>query len=61
MLSVEQMRKVDPELASLSDSELEALRSDLYETAQLAFDVWWTEKSGSKNPVRLLPTAEDVG
>ena len=54
MISIEKMRKLDPELAELEDSELEAIRADLYETVGLAFDVWWHEKGGSKNPDGLL-------
>jgi hypothetical protein len=59
MISVEQMLKIDPELSSLSESELEELRSSLYRFAQLAFEVYWTKKHGSKNPVRLFPSLED--
>lgn len=51
MLSIKQMIKIDPTLASLSEAELEQLRADMYENVQLAYDVWWTRKGGSKNPV----------
>ena len=47
MLSTERMRQIDPSLAVLSDSEIEAIRSALYESAQLAFDVYWARKYGS--------------
>lgn len=55
MLTLEQMIKIDPELGKLPKPELEAIRDALYEHAQLAFDVYWEKKRGSKNPVRLLP------
>jgi hypothetical protein len=55
MLSLEQMLKIDPSLADLSEEELRELQASLYETAQLAFDVYWRKKCGSKNPAGLLP------
>lgn len=61
MLSVEQMLKIDPELADLSEADLIELQSSLYETAQLAFDVYWTRKHGSKNPVGSFPSLGQEG
>ncbi len=58
MLSVEQIKKIDPSLADMSESELEKLREALYEVGQLAFDVWWHRKCGSKNPVRAFTDPE---
>jgi hypothetical protein len=58
MLSIDQMLKIDPDLADLSDAELEELRGSLYESAQLAFEIYWAKKHGSKNPVGLLPSQE---
>ena len=52
------MRLIDPALVSMSDSDLEELREALYDTAQLAFDVYWWKKHGSKNPTGAL-TLED--
>lgn len=54
MLSLEQIRKIDPALADIPDAELEQIRDAYYAAAQLAFDVRAERKSGSKNPVRLL-------
>ena len=59
MLSLEQMIKIDSHLATLTPEELEELRASLYESAQLAYEVWRTKKSGSKNPGGLLSTAKD--
>ena len=55
MLTTQQMLKIDPELATLSEAELEQLRADMYGMAQLGFDIWWTRKSGSKSPVGSFP------
>lgn len=55
MLSLQQLRKLDPSLAKLADDEVEALREDFYTMAQIAFDVWWEQKGGSNNPVGLSP------
>jgi hypothetical protein len=54
MLTTEQMLRIDPELSSLTEDELEELRDALYETAQLGFDIYWSRKHGSKNPTGLL-------
>lgn len=55
MLSIEQCRKVDPAIKDLPDEEVARLRDALYGFGQLAFEVWQSEKFGSKNPVRSLP------
>ncbi|MBI2098844.1 hypothetical protein HYT45_00305 [Candidatus Uhrbacteria bacterium] len=52
------MRQIDPKLADLTDEELERVRADLYDLAQLAFDVWYDEKNGSKNPAGTFPLPE---
>ncbi len=54
MLSIERMLQIDPELSSLPETELVEIREALYESAQLAFDVYWSRKHGSKYPVGLL-------
>ncbi|HXF29742.1 MAG TPA: hypothetical protein VN457_07820 [Chlamydiales bacterium] len=54
MLSIQQMLKIDPELVTLSEGELEEVRTAFYDAAQLAFDVYWAKKHGSKNPRGLL-------
>lgn len=58
MLNFDQMRKIDPELAHLSDTELAEVRLALYDAAQLAFEVYWGKKHGSKCPVRSFPSSE---
>ena len=59
MLSTEQMLKIDPELASLTEEELFELRDTLYGFAQLAFEVFYARKHGSKCPVGLFPPEEE--
>ena len=54
MLSLEDIRKIDPELSDVSDAELEEVLATLYELGRLAYDVQQIEKSGSKNPVGSL-------
>lgn len=51
MLSIERMVKIDPSLAALSEQEVVEVRNSLYEAAQLAFEVYWTKKYGSKYPL----------
>lgn len=53
MITIEQARKIDPELNTLSDEELKDILRDMNETAELGFDIWWEEK-GSKNPTGLF-------
>ena len=55
MLSVNQLRKIDPSLKEMTDREIEILREDFYTMAQIAFDFWLEQKGGSKNPVWLSP------
>jgi hypothetical protein len=61
MLSNEKIKKIAPELSNLSDEELEVLRIDMYETVQIAFEAWWLEKFGSKNPTWSFPDSKDGG
>jgi hypothetical protein len=45
--------------ATLSDKEIEVLRSALYDSVQLAFEVYWSDRnSGSKNPLGLLSSSK---
>jgi hypothetical protein len=44
MLTLEQCRQLDASLRDLSDEDLAALRDAVYAAAQLAFEVWQTER-----------------
>lgn len=55
MLSLEELRKIDPTLSDLSDAELIKVRNDLYKLGQIVFDDWASEdRSGSKFPVKVI-------
>ena len=57
MLSLDQLRKIDPKFSGASDRQLEPLRQALYAMAQLAYEARHS-KSGSKIPVGLFPPIE---
>jgi hypothetical protein len=54
MLSLTQLRKIDPALAHLSDDEIIEVRDSLYDLGGLVFDDWLENGEGSKYPVRFL-------
>jgi hypothetical protein len=54
MLSIEQLKKIDPNLTHLSDEEILETRNALYELGGLMFDDWLENGDGSKYPVRFL-------
>ena len=57
MLSIDQARKLEPELAYLSDEEVLEILNDQYGLARLSFEKWVKGKADSKNPDRLLPNS----
>lgn len=54
MLSLEQIRKINPEFQKSSDAEIIKVRDSLYELGQLIFDDWIMNKDGSKYPDGIL-------
>lgn len=48
MLSIEQCRELISDSDKLTNAEIEEIRSSCYETAQLAFDVWFEKKPKEK-------------
>jgi|GEM_PF-2898629 len=58
MISVEEMLKIDPSLSDLSEADLIELRDNLYEVAQLGFEVYYSKKNVSKCPVGLFPSPQ---
>lgn len=58
MLTLDQIRKLDPSLADVPDEELLVIRDCLYSTARIAFDTW-QEQEGSKIPFGHLPKIEN--
>ena len=53
MLTIEQCRKIQPELEDLSDEEVLELVEDMRGLAQLAFEKC-NKENGSNNPIRVL-------
>lgn len=58
MLTLERLREIDPNLASVSDEELVAVRRELYSLAEIVLDSW-ENKEGSKNPEWLSPQDQE--
>lgn len=58
MLTLEQLRKTEPAFEDMTDEEVETIVRELYSSAEFAFDVWWNDKKGSKNPSGLLSKPE---
>lgn len=52
MISLDQIRSLEPKLKDSSDEEVSIIREKLYELAQLTFDSW-VDENGSKIPVGL--------
>ena len=61
MISLAKIRKIDPEVASLTDDELEKVRQSFYDFGQLIFEDWKEQKFGSKYPIRPFHEKQDVG
>lgn len=55
MISLEQLRRIDPEVAHLTDEELFEIRQSFYDFGELMFEDWKDQKFGSKNPIGLFP------
>jgi|GEM_PF-6058977 len=59
MLTTEQCKALLSTKIEFSDTMIEEIRDALYTTAELAFEVYWSESnSGSKNPLGLLEIME---
>ncbi len=50
MISLEELKKIDPALQKYSDKELLKIRALLYSAGQLAIESYVASKSGSKYP-----------
>ncbi len=60
-MDIEKCRALLSMEMQLSDTEVEELRDLLYSTANLAFEVYWSDSNtGSKNPFRFLPDSNPV-
>jgi len=54
MLSVQQLKILEPQLQNLSDKEVEKARLLYYQVIELAFDKFISQKNVSKSQLRLL-------
>jgi hypothetical protein len=54
MLSVEQARKIEPELEDLKDEEVLEVLNDFYGFGQLSFEKWQKERFQKSNEVIAL-------
>ncbi len=54
MISLEQLKEIDPNLAHLSDDEIIEVRASFYDLGTLIFDDWLENGEGSKYPSGVL-------
>ena len=60
MISLDECRKIQPELAEMSDAEVTKIRELIYGLGQLVFETWNENKSDSKNPLGSLTDSTEV-
>jgi hypothetical protein len=60
MITLNDMKRIDPKLSKYSDQELEKIRALLYSLGQLAFDSWMDRQKGSKKSPKGIAKAEAV-
>jgi hypothetical protein len=60
MVSIAQLRKIDPNLAHLSDEEISEIRDELHDLGQLIFDDWLVNSPVSKSPIGVLRRLEEA-
>jgi len=53
MISLKDMRNIDPRFREVTDQELIKIRHSLYILGQLALESFTEYKTGSKNPLRV--------
>jgi hypothetical protein len=59
MISVDECRKIQPDLVTLSDEEVTNIRTLMYGLGQLIYETWDEKRNDSKSPFGLLtPTPE---
>ena len=51
MLSIEQIRELEPTLRDAPDEDIESIRESIYAHAQLALECFLEEKTGEKHEV----------
>lgn len=58
MMTLSELRELEPELLGATDAELTHIRSAIYELAELALEAGST--SGSKDPVGFVPKESEM-
>ena len=48
MLSIEQLKKIDPNLKNLTDKDFEIVRAKLYDLGQFVFEEWLKDRNKPK-------------
>lgn len=59
MISLEELRKIDPDLENISDEELIKIRHSLYSLGKLSLETFIEKKTGSKYPIRVYGLNND--
>jgi hypothetical protein len=60
MISLDECRKIQPELVDLTDEEATKIRELMYGLGRLVFETWNEKKSDSKNPLGSLTDSNKV-
>jgi len=60
MISLDECRKLEPDLMKLSDEEVTKIRNLMYGLGQLIYETWDEEISDSKIPLGSLTTPAQV-
>ena len=53
MISLKEMRDIDPRFNEVTDEELYKIRYSYYSLVQLALESYIEKKTGSKHPIRV--------
>ena len=60
MITIEELKKLEPELVDKSDEEVTIIRNLLYQAANIALENFIEDKSGSKYPAGSLTSSNEV-
>ncbi len=59
MISLEELRKIEPRFKEMPDEELMKIRHSLYSLGQLSLESFLEKKTGSKFPLRVYGLEND--
>ena len=60
MITIEELKKLEPSLVGKTDEEVTVVRNLLYQSANLALENFFEDKSGSKYPTGSLTSSNEV-